>query len=486
MNVLKRALGRGKRSDKAARQAAAEWESDDDEPPRRPSVSDVGAAFDNAHCTLVTEAGPVQKGAQGPPAVEKQVPPPPVAVDLPESSASLLSAEPAPSPTAAAGVPPPTSSEENGRVYRIGYGDAGKKPITPLNLLPYSTDGAARHGGDGGGSAPADAAQVREKEEKIRACLSVGDVETLRQVCWSGIPTSVRPVCWMTLTNYVSSTHAPRRATELVDKREVYQRYVEKHYNRGDRDGGDAASKAAMSIILKDAPRTMSKIPFFAVPQIQQSLVRILYTWAVRHPATGYVQGMNDMLTPFLFVYYSAYVGADALMGEDAAAHVAALSADVVENVEGDVFWGFTALVQNIQDHFTEGQVGIQSKLAALQDLLRKVNPQLHHHLEAQRVAMADFGFKWVACLFLRELPLRPLLRLWDTYLAEGCYEYPRLHVYVCLALLQRFSSELLALEFCDLVPFLLAPPTDAFTELDVSELLSKAYCLQQLYPLSV
>ena len=30
---------------------------------------------------------------------------------------------------------------------------------------------------------------------------------------------------------------------------------------------------------------------------------RILYIWAIRHPASGYVQGINDLVTPFLMVF---------------------------------------------------------------------------------------------------------------------------------------------------------------------------------------
>ena len=40
-----------------------------------------------------------------------------------------------------------------------------------------------------------------------------------------------------------------------------------------------------------------------------QSLERILYVWAIRHPASGYVQGINDLATPFFQVFLSAYVG---------------------------------------------------------------------------------------------------------------------------------------------------------------------------------
>ena len=40
-----------------------------------------------------------------------------------------------------------------------------------------------------------------------------------------------------------------------------------------------------------------------------QIFERILYIWAIRHPASGYVQGINDLVTPFFVVFLSAYVG---------------------------------------------------------------------------------------------------------------------------------------------------------------------------------
>ena len=40
-----------------------------------------------------------------------------------------------------------------------------------------------------------------------------------------------------------------------------------------------------------------------------QCLERILYVWAIRHPASGYVQGINDLATPFFEVFLSAYLG---------------------------------------------------------------------------------------------------------------------------------------------------------------------------------
>lgn len=36
-----------------------------------------------------------------------------------------------------------------------------------------------------------------------------------------------------------------------------------------------------------------------------QIFERILYIWAIRHPACGYVQGINDLVTPFFVVFLS-------------------------------------------------------------------------------------------------------------------------------------------------------------------------------------
>ncbi len=36
---------------------------------------------------------------------------------------------------------------------------------------------------------------------------------------------------------------------------------------------------------------------------------RVLYIWSIRHPASGYVQGMNDLVTPLFVVFLADAVG---------------------------------------------------------------------------------------------------------------------------------------------------------------------------------
>ena len=36
-------------------------------------------------------------------------------------------------------------------------------------------------------------------------------------------------------------------------------------------------------------------------------LTRCLYIWHIKHPASGYVQGINDLVVPFFLTFLSEY-----------------------------------------------------------------------------------------------------------------------------------------------------------------------------------
>jgi hypothetical protein len=53
-------------------------------------------------------------------------------------------------------------------------------------------------------------------------------------------------------------------------------------------------------------------------------------------------------------------------------------------------------------------------------------------------------------CLLLRELPLRAILRLWDTYLSEDIGGFENFHVYVCAVLLKTYKEKLMTMVCLD------------------------------------
>lgn len=165
--------------------------------------------------------------------------------------------------------------------------------------------------------------------------------------------------------------------------------------------------------ILVDLPRTCPGLPFFHQTPVQRSMERILYVWAIRHPASGYVQGINDLLTPLFVVFMSVYV--DDVWTCD----VTQVGEEVMSQVEADCYYCLTKLLDNIQDHYTFSQPGLQRMILKLEDLMHRLDIELHSHFEREGLQYMQFAFRWMNCLLLRELPLHTIIRVWDTYLSE-------------------------------------------------------------------
>jgi hypothetical protein len=275
-----------------------------------------------------------------------------------------------------------------------------------------------------------------------------------------------------------------------------------------------------MRQIRKDVPRTANDIAIVLHPRAQLLLERTLYVWAVRHPASGYVQGMNDLFLPFFFVAVGerlqlAAHASDAASAASAAGDVDAtgdgaddesdddaavsaflgwtheemerrVAAELPEaawlEIEADVFWLASTFMSSVQDNFTFTQNGTHGMVQQLHRVMLAVNAPVVAHLDAMNICFAEFAFRWMNCFLLRELTPRQATRLWDTYICEG-HDFAQFHVFVCAAVLQRVADAVQASDdFAVVMGLLQAPPIDALSEREVGELCAAAFVLQQQY----
>ncbi|XP_032973632.1 TBC1 domain family member 22A isoform X2 [Rhinolophus ferrumequinum] len=202
---------------------------------------------------------------------------------------------------------------------------------------------------------------------------------------------------------------------------------------------------------------------------------RILFIWAIRHPASGYVQGINDLVTPFFVVFICEHIEED----DVGTADVSRVPAEVLRNVEADTYWCMSRLLDGIQDNYTFAQPGIQMKVKMLEELVSRIDEQVHRHLDQHEVKYLQFAFRWMNNLLMREVPLRCTIRLWDTYQSEP-EGFSHFHLYVCAAFLVRWRKEILEeRDFQELLLFLQNLPTAHWGDGDVSLLLAEAYRLK-------
>ncbi|XP_022634069.1 TBC1 domain family member 22B isoform X2 [Vigna radiata var. radiata] len=207
-------------------------------------------------------------------------------------------------------------------------------------------------------------------------------LDKLRELAWSGVPDNIRPKVWRLLLGY-APPNSDRREGVLRRKRLEYLDCISQYYDIPDTERSDDEVNMLRQIGV-DCPRTVPDVPFFQQTQVQKSLERILYAWAIRHPASGYVQGINDLVTPFLVVFLSEYFEGDIDNWS-----MSDLSPDTISNVEADCYCCLSKLLDGMQDHYTFAQPGIQRLVFKLKELVTRIDVKL---LSCTRACFAALG----------------------------------------------------------------------------------------------
>ena len=317
-------------------------------------------------------------------------------------------------------------------------------------------------------------------------------IEELRNICWKGIPSEdplIRAECWKILLGLyplkkeLKKSIIQRKKDEYIDMCNVYSNALS--------NPEEVMNEEELKIyrqIQKDIPRTMPESSLFQHEKIQFMLTRVLYIWSLRHPASGYVQGFNDLCIPFFIVYFlekfpEKNIDTILKLNED---EFKKLSEETLTEIETTIYFSLTKLLDRIQTNYTINQPGITLMIKKMELIIQKVDPKLYEYLKKYEIDYVQFCFRWMNCFLIREFPVKLILRLWDAYFSEekGFSEF---HLYVCACLLLTFSEKLKAMtEFQELIVFLQNLPTSNWRIEDMDMLLAKSYSIKMLYSNSI
>jgi TBC1 domain family member 2 len=237
------------------------------------------------------------------------------------------------------------------------------------------------------------------------------NLKELKELSWSGVPKKMRPISWRLLSGYLPS-NLERRNSVLERKRIDYQKLVQQYFHAESRD------EETYHQIHIDVPRMNPTVKLFQQSVVQDLFERILFIWAIRHPASGYVQGINDLVTPFFIVFLQEALGPDADLES---CKLETVAMEKREIIEADAFWCLSKFLDCIQDNYIFAQLGIQAKVNQLKEIISRIDSTLHQHLTQHGIDYLQFSFRWMNNLLTRELPLHCSIRLWDTYVSIQC-----------------------------------------------------------------
>ncbi|XP_045503456.1 TBC1 domain family member 22B [Colias croceus] len=296
---------------------------------------------------------------------------------------------------------------------------------------------------------------------------SVLDLDELKQLSWSGIPIKARAVAWRLLAGYLPAN--TERRTETLDRKRADYKHLVRQYYDSERE------EDTYRQIHIDIPRMSPLVALFQQITVQVMFERILYIWAIRHPASGYVQGINDLVTPFFMVFLQESAPNKELDNFP----LDSLTEEQRDIIEADSFWCLSKFLDSIQDNYIFAQLGIQYKVNQLKELIRRIDLPLHEHLQTHGVDYLQFSFRWMNNLLTREIPLPCTIRLWDTYLAESD-GFATFQLYVCAAFLLHWRERLMQeRDFQGLMILLQNVPTQNWTDSNISMLVAEAYRLK-------
>lgn len=202
-----------------------------------------------------------------------------------DTKTGLPMATPNPSPAvhkATSPLPPPLNEEHHGSW-------AQNPPNPPLNTANTEEEPKT----------------YKERQFESTITAEVVSMAELRKLSWNGIPPDHRAQAWKLMLGYVPANSARRKAT-LHRKRAEYKDAIAQHYDIDD-DTRTIQEQETLRQVLVDVPRTAPDVMLFRNDKIRKSLSRLLYIWAMRHPASSYVQGINDLATPLIVVFLNDY-----------------------------------------------------------------------------------------------------------------------------------------------------------------------------------
>jgi len=201
--------------------------------------------------------------------------------------------------------------------------------------------------------------------------------------------------------------------------------------------------------VLRDTLRTQPEVTFFTKEK-KDVLQRILYLYARLNPGIRYVQGMNEIAAPLLYVF------------ED----------------ESETFWAFASLMGQIKDYFMQdldddSVSGVYAELNRLDHIVRTYDPELSDHFAAAELSPTIYGLRWVTTWLAQDTHLLDCIRLWDMFLSSR-----EMVLFSCAAVLFILREKLLkCTEFGDLITMVQDAPKGVLSR-DLDQVLVYAYSL--------
>ncbi len=137
----------------------------------------------------------------------------------------------------------------------------------------------------------------------------------------------------------------------------------------------------------------------------RQIISRMLYVFAKLNSVSGYVQGMNEIIS---VIYYCLGTQSGEEFGE---------------HLESGTYFCFADVMGELKDSYTrqpdKSLGGVRRTMQNIGEILKRVDPDYAAYLAESKVDIQLFSLRWVMLLFAQDLDMERVIRLWDALLGD-------------------------------------------------------------------
>ena len=227
--------------------------------------------------------------------------------------------------------------------------------------------------------------------EEVRELLNaevVVEVAQLRDIAQHGLPNEVRGEVWM----YLLGVQHPDKSRELTMSKSKAQDY--RDFNK------QMSDTTVMSRLRAEIKRYQPDNEIFRDKDVALIFEHVICAY-LNNRGVEYYPALVHLCGPFVLSV----------------------------RTESDVYFCFEQLMGMLTDEFARQE--FNEVLARFTLLFRTMIPDLYSYFEDEEVDYSQWATSWLRHLLAKELPIKALMRLWDTYFSTpGGIS---LHAYVCL-----------------------------------------------------
>ncbi|OHT06142.1 TBC domain containing protein [Tritrichomonas foetus] len=321
----------------------------------------------------------------------------------------------------------------------------------------------------------------KKSREKVQSQFStvlcntgIVDLSKLREITWVGIPDQYRSRSWRLLLDY-EPTNSDQAQNMLNHKRLDYLDCRNRLLNQ--ENLWTNAEHSTFRQISLDIPRT--PVVLLRNERVSTLFKNVLFVWAVRHPASGYVQGMNDVLLPFFICFIFPHFHELSFADLYSKTNVDEIDDKSLDEIEADCFWCFSKLMDGIQDVYTKGQPGMYKMINNLEKVLQVASPEIYEWIEKEEISYINFTVRWFNCLIVREFNFKQLFRIWDMFVCDPAKISSKI-VYVCASMVNVMAKNLINLPRHEFISKIQSTKPEFWTDDKIEMILAQSFVLEK------